>query len=531
VPQLLGAVAALALYAAGCYIAIVYLVGPVWPYLLVGAAGAGVLLVAAVLVAALLGVPRFAADPVRPAALADRLPATRTRFPRDPAWANYLFAQSRADLRAAAAGTAELVGRVWRAMVRGVRAEPMALVLWPVLLIPVIAAAGFTAAAALAGVLLYGLVAAVLAVAAVGWLAVVGALRGGDAGVRRLRRAKATCHHPGCNHRSTLPAFRCACGRVHHDIRPGLLGAAVRRCECGRLLPTTVLGAAATLTALCQACGRPLRPGAAVLTDVVLPVFGPASAGKTRLVLAGMVALSRHLGAVGGALDPVGAESKATFMDAGEVARPDGRTTKTDAGQHPAAITVRLALARRTALLHLFDAAGELYADREQSRELRFLDDTQGLVFVLDPFSIPAVADDLRGPLPDHLAAAQPAAEPPEDSYLITAQWLRDQGADLARLPLAVAVVKADLLLGLPPAAGLTADADSADVEAWLRAKHLDNMVDGAQRDFGAVRFHLVSSLDPGTDVAGLVGPTSPARPLLWLLGRSGVAVPEVVAG
>jgi hypothetical protein len=175
------------------------------------------------------------------------------------------------------------------------------------------------------------------------------------------------------------------------------------------------------------------------------------------------------------------------------------------------------------------DAAGELYSDRGQSSGLRFLDDAEGLVFVLDPFSVPMVADQLRGPFAPRLAAAQPAREEPESSYLVTAQWLRDQGIKLPRKPLAVAVVKADLLFGLPVAAELNSDADSPEIARWLRELSLDNLLDGMERDFGKVTYHLVSSLDVGSEPDGRAGRLSPARPLLWLLGRSGVPVADAV--
>jgi len=263
-----------------------------------------------------------------------------------------------------------------------------------------------------------------------------------------------------------------------------------------------------------------------VLTDVLIPVCGPASAGKTRLVFAGMVALARHLAAVGGSLCPVGSESEDTFSDATTVVESEMQTTKTEADRPPVGITVAITAARCNALLHLFDAAGEFFSNREQSSELPFLDDAQGLVYVLDPFSIPAVADDLTGAFASQLEAAQPARMHPEQAYLVTAQLLRDQGITLTSKPLAVAVVKADLLIGLPPAVDLHPEAASGQVESWLRNKGRDNMLDGAARDFGVVRYFLVSSLSAATGADGRVNPTSPAQPLLWLLGRSGVSSP-----
>jgi len=522
VPALIGIV----LYGAACYYAFVYVVGPAWPFVVVGAGGIGVLLVIMVLVGTLLRVAGLAAPTVTPFDVGERLPDVKSNFKRDSAWPNYLFAQSRTDLGAALEHIASAVSRMWMSMTEFVRGEPEVLFLGPLLLLPLAGAVALTAGAAVGAVTAYGLLAVVLTLAWLGWLVVVGLLRGVDLGIRVLRGAKATCHYSGCNYRNRLPAYRCACGQTHHDIRAGRLGVVVRRCTCGSLLPTTVLQAAAGLVPVCQKCDRPLRAGAAVLTDVLIPVFGPASAGKTRLVLAGMVALARHLSAAGGSLLPIGPESEDTFRDATTVVESGIQTTKTEADRPPAGITVRLTAARHTALLHLFDAAGEFFSNREQSSELPFLDDAQGLVFVLDPFSVSAVADDLTGALASRLAAAQPAMMHPEQSYLVTAQSLRDQGIKLKRKPLAVAVVKADLLLGFPPATGLHPEAESGEVETWLRDKGLDNMLDGAARDFGVVRYFLVSSLDTATDADGWTNPLSPARPLLWLLGRSGVSVP-----
>lgn len=525
-PAFIGAVIGVALYGAACYVAFAYVVDPAWPFVVVGAGGIGVLLVVVVLVGTLLRVLNLDAPTVTPFDLRERLPDVRSNFERDSAWPSYLFAQSRTDLGTALAHTAGAVRRMWAFMIEVVRVEPVVLIVWPLLLLPVAGAVALTAGATAGAIVVYGLLGVVLTLAWLGWLVVVGLLRGVDLGIRRLRGAKATCHYSGCNYRNRLPAYRCACGQTHRDIRAGRLGAFVRRCECGSLLPTTVLQAATGLVAVCQKCDRPLRAGAAVLTDVLIPVFGPASAGKTRLVLAGMVALDRHLTAAGGSLRPVGTESEDTFRDATTVVESGMQTTKTDADRSPPGITLRLTAARRKALLHLFDAAGEFFSNREQSSELPFLDDAQGLVFVLDPFSVPAVAADLTGKLASRLAAAQPAKMHPEQSYLVTAQWLRDQGVELRRKPLAVAVVKADLLLDLPPATGLHPEAESDRIETWLRGKGLDNMLDGAARDFGVVRCFLVSSLNAPAHAEGWANPVSPAQPLLWLLGRSGMPVP-----
>jgi Double-GTPase 2 len=525
----IAAVVALGLYLWGCLLALQYIVVPAFPYLVVGGAASGVLLAAFVLGATLLGAGSFAPVTITFNDVTRSLPRKRnaiTAHGRDAAWPNYLFAQSRTDLSAWLARVGDMVGTLWSATYTFVRDNIGVLFVWPLLLLPLIWAVVMTLSAAAGAIAIGVLVGAVLLAALAGWLVVALAARGVDHGIRKLRRARATCHYPACNHRSMIPAYQCQCGAIHHDIRAGRQGAVARRCRCDRLLPTTVLRASsAGLVAVCQRCDRPLHPGSAAMTDVALPVFGPTSAGKTRLVYAGMVALQRHLTAVGGTLLPVGADNESTFTAASKLVDLGRQTTKTPVDA-PRAITVRIRTTRREALLHLYDAAGESFADRVHAVELAYLADTQGLIFVLDPFSIPRVVSELgadRGALEE----ARPAVLDPEQSYLITAQWLRDQGVALGRLPLAIAVVKADLLMELHSGSGLDRDADSDQVNGWLREKGLDNLLDGAERDFGTVRSFLVSSLDDINALDGRAVGTSPARPLIWLLERSGVPVAE----
>ncbi len=525
-PLVIAAVAGLILYVAACYVAVRYLLLPIAPWVLLLGAAAGALLVVAVLVGTLLRARGLAAATVTAAEAPLRLPAVRSEFGRDSARPLYLFAQSRDDLRAAVKNTLGTVGAIWAALGGVVASAPPVLLAWPLLAVPLAAVIALTLGVVGFGLAVYAAVAAALGLAWIGWLLAVGVLRGWDRTVRAARGAWATCHHPGCNFRTRLPGYRCRrCAGVHHDIRAGRLGVLSRECACGLPLPTTVLRAAAELVAVCPMCDQPLRDGAAVLTDVVLPVFGPVSAGKTRFVLAGLVALGRQLSAAGGKMAPVGPESQQLYRHAVELVARRAQTTKTDADRPPAAATVRLRHQRRTAQLHLFDAAGEFYADREMNSRLTYLDHADGLVFVLDPFSIPAVAEGLTGPLAPRLAAAHPARMSPADSYRVTAQRLADHRARCGGWPLAVAVVKADLLLGLPPAVGLERGADSARVRAWLIEHGLDNTVLAAERDFAVVRYFLVSSLEVDGG-----GDGSPGAPLSWLLERAGAPVPNPVA-
>ena len=526
--EVIGAIIGVVVYGVICYFAVVYILVPLWPFAVLGGVVLGVLAVVVIMASTLLQVGGFAGPQVGPADVPHRLRKIRSPFPRDDAWPHYVFAQAATDLHTAVGQVAERTTALWTWMIGAVRAQPSALAFWPLLLLPLTAAVTGTAAVVAAVIVLGLVLTAVLLLAALGALIVAGVLRGVDHGLRVLRRAKATCSNPKCTHRSHLPAYRCPCGRLHHDIRAGLQGLFTRRCACGAVVPTTVLKAAAGLVAVCQDCGGDLHDGAGALTDAVVPVFGSTSAGKTRLIYAGMVGLSRHLPAIGGKFKPDGPASKAIFRAASTVVERGTQTAKTPA-ERPASITARMQAGGREARIHLFDAAGEVFTTRDAAADLRFLDDPDGLIFVLDPFSVPEVAEALRGALEHHLEAAQPAHLDPEQSYVVTVQSLRDQGVRIARKPLAVAVVKADLLLGLPPSDGLHAASSSAEIRQWLHHKGMDNLINGMSRDFGEVGYHLVASRDAGTAPDGTADSTSPARPLLWLLRRAGVTIADRV--
>ncbi len=161
-------------------------------------------------------------------------------------------------------------------------------------------------------------------------------------------------------------------------------------------------------------------------------------------------------------------------------------------------------------MLHLFDAAGELFEDQQQNADLHYLDRARGLVFVLDPFSIPEVRVRMT-------AAGQgvpiAATADLEGAYQATVQRLRDHRVRTDRQRLAFVVSKADLLLGLSVATDLDPARADECVPPWLGDVGADNLVLAAGRDFRQVRYFLVSSMTADPRV-----PDGALAPLRWLL-------------
>lgn len=438
--------------------------------------------------------------------------------PRDWAWPGYPVSQWRYDgLLAWSAGRGRISGG-YRRMGEWQK-DP-----WWVVILQVVPFAGWTGVAL--GMLVGAFYVAVVGLAVLGvmwacWGAVIGLFRSGDRALRRFRKADVVCPHPRCYRKQHLPAYECAnCRVVHRDIRSGLLGAVWRRCGCGAKLPTTVSRAARKLTGLCERCELPLREGAAAVTGIALPVFGPVSAGKTRLMLAGLVQLRAGVRASGGTLEFEDELGERMFEEGTHLVATGDHTSKTPAGQQPAATTFRVRRGRHHALVNLFDAAGEFFTDPDQNRELEFLDHAGGLVFVLDPFSVPWVRDQLGGQRDERLTAAQPAVEAPDDVYQVTARRLKDRDVELHRRALAVVIVKADLLVDLPCADPLL----DGRVREWLDTAGLDNLVLAAERDFASIEFFVTSSVTGVGNGSAAVraDALAPSAPFRWLMDRGG---------
>jgi hypothetical protein len=496
--------------------AIVYFVVPALLVTVTVAILFGVVFAAAVAVLTLAGVGSWGARTITPEDVhrgAVTLPWRKKTeaFPPDRAWPSYLVAQWRADLEKGYQGGRDALMRVLRRLNRFTRSLEYAIAWTPLLVFLYGGWVAVVLGALVGGAVVMVIGALVLGPAWVGTVVVIGLVRSVDLVVRRRRKASGSC--PACYFVTMLPAYECAdCQELHRDLRPGWLGAVWHKCRCGAKLPTTVLRAGKRLGPRCPRCRQSLRKDAALLTDIRLPVFGPMSAGKTRLVYAGLVALRDRLAAVGAGLTFDDQTSGETFGEATKIIESGDSTQKTVQGALPRPVSARVTSGKRAALLHLFDAAGEYYVDRDDNSKLEFLDTAQGLVFVVDPFSVRWVTDQLTGARNERLVAAHPAAEDPERVYHVTVRRLAEYGVDTGSRHLAVAVVKSDLLIDLP----LAGDLRTGNAREWLNQAGLDNLVLSAERDFAQVRYFAVASAGKAGDAL------SPANPFLWLMSEVG---------
>ncbi len=331
-----------------------------------------------------------------------------------------------------------------------------------------------------------------------------------DSGLLRVKNIRMTCPH--CFERVAYPAYKCrGCGRLHQDIRPGRYGIFRRRCLCGARLPTLLLLGSARLEAYCphEGCGRSMehRPGEA--QEIVLPFFGAAGAGKTRLMY-GIVTLLRSTAG----LEAEFADS-ATGLELAEVKlllAPGKAPAKTNVAL-PRGQVLRVKSSGGTRLLQLYDSAGERFYRSETTQELGFLNKARTFVLVIDPLSIDHLWTGLPAERQAELAAVRSRAPSPDLAYQQTHQQMEAMGVRLKKARLAVVFSRADLLE--QPDGMLVAD--------WAQdTLGLGNLIRSVRLEFGEIEFFRTASVlaDRGDLHPSMVELTR------WLVARDGITLP-----
>ena len=346
------------------------------------------------------------------------------------------------------------------------------------------------------------------------------ALRGVDT-VALMARGVRGMRCPWCYEKSTYPAYRCACDRLHRDIRPGQYGVFRRRCECDRRMPTLILLGSYRLNAYCThtaSCGRQMSDETGRFREVVLPLLGGRAAGKTRLMAAMLVALQEAAQHAAGTDDAVGLrlanqETTAAYQVFSTVLDENGYISATT-GDLPHGHSVLLRIGRRTRLVHIFDPAGERLVRRERTDELRYLAVARTFLFVLDPLSVPAFWDSLSEQEKSTIDPVLASRVHPQQVFDQAIQQAIEMGATLRGARLAVAISKTDLIEHTRLLEGRTDD--DAWARRWLTEQlGLGNLVRAMDSEFGTVRFFFTAAVT----VAPRQAHSSIALLVSWTLG------------
>jgi hypothetical protein len=336
-------------------------------------------------------------------------------------------------------------------------------------------------------------------------------LRAADSAILRVKHIKMLC--PVCFERVPYPGYVCPnprCKHPHRDVRPGRLGILRRRCECGAPLKTLLLFGSARMAAFCPHCDHLLehRPGQA--PEVVLPFFGAAGAGKTRLLFSVVTQLQAWDEEKKLSAEFADSVTTRELAAAADILRYD-RSTSATVTELPRAHVIRLITGRTARILHLFDAAGERFYTSDRTRELGYLGKASTFVLVIDPLSVDSFWQRLTPERQTELAPLRSAVPSPELAYQQAHQAIEAMRVNLRESRLAVVFSKADKT-GVP----------DGDVGDWAdRDLGLGNLVRSARLQFKEAHFACAAAVMTETGMDPSI-----AALLRWMLADEGVTLP-----
>jgi len=254
---------------------------------------------------------------------------------------------------------------------------------------------------------------------------------------------------PECHSKNPLPEYFCPkCGAAHQQLVPSSYGILHHICTCGERLPATFFLKRGELRARCPECEHLLAAGHTESRKVFVAVVGGPGVGKSAYMLSAVRQLMTKASAAG--LSPQFLESRtaeefARLEDHLATGRPPDKT------QHalPRAFNLQVARAGISPrVLYLYDPAGEAFVETSGLIEHRYQQYLSGMIFLVDPFAIPAVEDEYRDEIDRVRDRLRPSSLPVEDALSRLLIGMEEhfglQRGEPIKMPVAVTLNKID---------------------------------------------------------------------------------------
>jgi len=351
------------------------------------------------------------------------------------------------------------------------------------------------------------------------------------------RRITYQCPYDDCPTKGRrLPIHVCSCGAEYSDLKPSFYGVLDHTCNHGSKsvkLPTTDFCGRNRLKRLCSGCKRPLihsSIGDAPLYSIQL--VGPSSAGKTVFLRQSVRRLCDFFRSLPGGKAHIDAVEQDRMVREDLKLLDSGQVPDKTGGDVMEALGVAVRMPKRgKLLLHLYDAPGEHYETVEQFARKQVVQRVDGIVLLVDPFSLPRLAAHpsrmIKGLMP---AGIEMQTTVSNLIRLLEMMRERDSTGKFS-IPVAVVLSKADALPtdDLPFLNNLYAfDGETQDPEllnARCRAALVGlggaNAVNALEQHVSKVRYFACSALGRTPDIRERkpFRPTGVAEPYLWMLG------------
>ena len=212
-----------------------------------------------------------------------------------------------------------------------------------------------------------------------------------------------------CKERSLIPAYICPnCGAKHTKLVPGSYGIFKRTCSgtggqvCGEKLPATFFNGRQKLAAECPACGNPLTTSNSSIGNetrpICIPVVGGRSVGKTAFITAfSKEFIETVVPSKSWEVEFYNREKAAIYKEIEQDYQTGSTrmTARSNDLNQASAISFSFFLKGRNLkpprLIHIYDIAGEVFTDNSENEVQKQYEYCQGIVLILDPFSIPEI--------------------------------------------------------------------------------------------------------------------------------------------
>ena len=353
---------------------------------------------------------------------------------------------------------------------------------------------------------------------------------------------------PYCHIQMSIPVHVCpGCARDHTRLWPSVYGVFHHTCDCGEALPVVDLLGRANITQKCPnpSCNQPFNKEIGRKINFHVPVVGGPNSGKTNFIFQ---ATKQYIDDYAPAH-----RMKVSFPEPNHQSVYDSNLRQLAAGhvllKTPDLIPQAYNLSVMGGgsllgkLIYLYDAAGEAYRSSEEAgQQLIYYKYIHGVIFVIDPFSIPYFAKVNAHEIANIRTSVQPSSVDPEDSFsrmmvLLESSFGVNGGAKFDH-PLAVVITKADALdierkigriaaceyMQAHPDVVFETDACNILVRDFLKENGMGNLLRNIDAYFSNVRFFSCSALGrlPDNSRAPYI-PTGVADPFLWVLGQMGI--------
>lgn len=357
-----------------------------------------------------------------------------------------------------------------------------------------------------------------------------------------LKRKKIFTACPTCKERSLIPTYGCPkCGVKHTNLRPGKYGILHRKCNCGQRLGTCFLTGRKNYPAFCSVCTLALSDRENM--PICIPVVGGRSVGKTTFITAFSKEFIDNIAPQKGWITEFYNDQKETIYNEIVTDYNAGSSRMTARSQDiskTSSVSFSFFLKGREfrpeRLIHIYDIAGEVFTDNSENEMQKQYEYCQGMVLMIDPYSIPVVrnkyVDELQ---PEDIAGIGTA----DISGIIDAfiNKLREvtglSSGKMSATPIAVVISKVDAP-GLQQVIGKAAvqriykdmkckniNAQELDAEDYLCRRFLcdsgmESLISGIDIKFKNNRYFACSSIGRTRD-QGAYQPVGVMEPMEWL--------------